>query len=167
MSENKKPKLAEVLGVEVGEEFEIKTFGEIYHVDKWGILRGEDNIIENFAAIYAINHPESINRFPLSMARKTENVAELSKYKDAIERMGEFGRLFVEYSGCDRGAVGRYGGPLEKEIMIMGVIKDVDGGEWVPVNKDALVELVGRYNLLAGMVGGDPFAKGYEKEDEE
>ena len=90
-----------------------------------------------------------------------------TKYKDAIQRMGKFGLLFVEYSGCDRGAVGRYGGPLEKEIMIMGVIKDVDGGEWVPVNKDALVELVGRYNLLAGMVGGDPFAKGYEKEDEE
>lgn len=90
-----------------------------------------------------------------------------TKYKDAIQRMGKFGLLFVEYSGCDRGAVGRYGGPLEKEIMSMGVIKDVDGGEWVPVNKDALVELVGRYNLLAGMVGGDPFAKGYEKEDEE
>ena len=90
-----------------------------------------------------------------------------TKYKDAIQRMGKFGLLFVEYSGCDRGTIGRYGGPLEKEIMSMGVIKDVDGGEWVPVNKDALVELVGRYNLLAGMVGGDPFAKGYEKEDEE
>lgn len=92
---------------------------------------------------------------------------DCTKYKDAIERMGEFGRLFVEYSGCPRGAVGRYCGPLEKEIMSMGVIKDVDGGEWVPVNKDELVELVGRYHLLAEMVGGDPFAKGYEKEDEE
>lgn len=96
-----------------------------------------------------------------------EHYEDCTKYKDAIERMGEFGRLFVEYSGCDRGAVGRYCGPLEKEIMSMGVIKDVDGGEWVPVNKDALVELVGRYRLLAAMAGGDPFAKGYEKEDEE
>lgn len=90
-----------------------------------------------------------------------------TKYKDAIRRMGEFGRLFVEYSGCPRGPVGRYCGPLEKEIMSMGVITDVDGGEWIPVNKDALVELVGRYRLLAAMAGGDPFAKAYEREDGE
>lgn len=49
--------------------------------------------------------------------------------------------------------------------MSMGVITDVDGGEWIPVNKDALVELVGRYRLLAAMAGGDPFAKAYERED--
>ena len=90
-----------------------------------------------------------------------------TKYKDAIQRMGEFGLLFIEYSGCPRGPIGRYGGPLEKEIMSMGIIKDVDGGEWVPVNKDALVELVGRYKVLAAMSGGDPFAKAYEREYEE
>lgn len=90
-----------------------------------------------------------------------------TKYKNAIERMGEFGRLFVEYDGCPCGHVGRYCGPLEKEIMSMGIIKDVDGGEWIPVNKGALVELVGRYRLLAAMAGGDPFAKAYEREDNE
>lgn len=92
---------------------------------------------------------------------------EYIKYKDAIRRMGKFGRLFVEYAGCPRGSVGRYCGPLEKEIMSMGVITDVDGGEWIPVNKDALVEMVGRYRLLAAMAGGDPFAKAYEREDDE
>ena len=90
-----------------------------------------------------------------------------TKYKDAINRMGEFGRLFVEYAGCSRGPMGRQCAPLLQEVVSMGMIKDVDGGEWVPVNKDALVELVGRYQMLVAMYGGDPFAKGYEKEDEE
>ena len=35
------------------------------------------------------------------------------------------------------------------------------------MRKDALVELVGRYRLLAAMAGGDPFAKSYEREDDE
>ena len=90
-----------------------------------------------------------------------------TKYKDAIQRMGEFGLLFIEYSGCPRGPMGRQCAPLLQEVVSMGIIKDVDGGEWVPVNKDALVELVERYKMLAAMSGGDPFAKAYEREDDE
>lgn len=95
------------------------------------------------------------------------SMREVEKNKAAINRMGEFGRLFVEYAGCSRGAVGRQCAPLLQEVVSMGIIKDVDGGEWVPVNKDALVELVGRYKMLAAMSGGDPFAKAYEREDNE
>lgn len=92
---------------------------------------------------------------------------DYQKYRDAVERMGSFGKLFLDYEGCPRGPEGRSCGSLVREVISMGVIKDVDGGEWVPVNKDALVELVGRYNLLVGMVGKDPFAKAYEEEDNE
>lgn len=96
-----------------------------------------------------------------------EHYEDCTKYKVAIERMGAFGRLFVEYAGCSRGPMGRQCAPLLQEIVSMGIIKDIDGGEWVPVNKDALVELVGRYKMLAAMSGGDPFAKAYEREDDE
>lgn len=95
------------------------------------------------------------------------NEQNFQKYKNAIERMGSFGRLFVEYEGCPRGPQGRSCCSLIKEVMSMGVIEDVDGEAWVPVNRDALVELVGRYQLLVGMVGKDPFAKAYEKENDE
>lgn len=50
------------------------------------------------------------------------------KYKDAIERQGDFGRLFVDYRGCPKGSMGRRPGPIEEEVLSMPVIKDVDGG---------------------------------------
>ena len=64
---------------------------------------------------------------------------------DAFERLGAFGRLFADYKGCPRGAVGRACCPIEEEVLMMQPIRDVDGGEWIPVNADALRELVDRY----------------------
>lgn len=69
-------------------------------------------------------------------------------YKAALERLGWFGRLFLEYEGCPRGAVGRMCAPLEDEVLSMDVITDVDGGRWIPVNEDALRELVERYKEM-------------------
>lgn len=66
----------------------------------------------------------------------------------ALDRLGEFGRLFVGYKGCPRGAVGRSCAPLEEEVFEMPKIMDVDGGEWIPVNAAALHELVGQYKKL-------------------
>lgn len=66
----------------------------------------------------------------------------------ALDRLGEFGRLFVGYKGCPRGAVGRSCAPLEEEVFEMPKIMDVDGGEWIPVNAAALHELVGQYEKL-------------------
>lgn len=37
---------------------------------------------------------------------------------------------------------------MEDEVLAMPVIKDVDGGEWIPVNAQALYELVDRYRAL-------------------
>ena len=64
---------------------------------------------------------------------------------DAFERLGAFGRLFAVYKGCPRGAMGRACVPIEEEVLMMQPIRDVDGGEWIPVNADALRELVDRY----------------------
>lgn len=66
----------------------------------------------------------------------------------ALDRLGEFGRLFVGYKGCPCGAVGRSCAPLEEEVFEMPKIMDVDGGEWIPVNAAALHELVGQYKKL-------------------
>lgn len=72
-------------------------------------------------------------------------IEDLLKYKEAIERMGSFGTLFVEYEGDPRGPVGRAGGlTLEEEAVIMPVITDADGGKWRPVNSDVLKDLVNR-----------------------
>lgn len=83
MSENKKPRLADVLGVEVGEEFEVGAFGSIYHIDKYGILRGVNNIPDSYVAVYAINNPEEIRRAP----RWTEQ--EVEDAKNIIRMFGE------------------------------------------------------------------------------
>lgn len=59
-----------------------------------------------------------------------------------LERLGEFGQLFIDYVGCPRGAMGRQGAPLTEELLSMSVITDVDGGRWRPVNEDALQEAI-------------------------
>jgi hypothetical protein len=67
---------------------------------------------------------------------------EFLKYYEAIERMGKFGRLFVDYVGCPHGPMGRMGAPLTEELLSMPVLTDVDGGRWRPVNEDALQEAI-------------------------
>lgn len=59
-----------------------------------------------------------------------------------LERLGEFGQLFIDYVGCPRGAMGRQGAPLTEELLSMPVITDVDGGRWRPVNEEALQEAI-------------------------
>lgn len=70
------------------------------------------------------------------------------KYIKSLERLGDFGKLFLDYKGCPRGAKGRACLPLEQEVLLQPPVWDVDGGEWIPVNADALRELVGKYEKL-------------------
>lgn len=66
MSENKKPRLAEVLGVEVGEKFDIvNDCYSPYFVDADGKLFDCDND-ERYSSLLndIINHPELIKRRP-------------------------------------------------------------------------------------------------------
>lgn len=60
----------------------------------------------------------------------------------AMDRLGEFGKLFIEYKGCPRGPMGRMGGvSLVDEALSMPEIVDVDGGRWIPVQADVLYGL--------------------------
>ncbi len=68
--------------------------------------------------------------------------------RNAFRRLGEFGKLFLDYKGCPRGALGRAFLPIEEEVLQMPPIIDVDGGEWIPVNSGALHQLVEEYKLL-------------------
>ena len=65
------------------------------------------------------------------------------KNQKAMDRLGEFGELFIDYSGDPRGPIGRAGASsLEQEALYMDVIKDVDGGEWRPVQEDVLQDIL-------------------------
>lgn len=69
------------------------------------------------------------------------------KYRRAIERMGEFGKLFIEYSGDPRGQMGRAGGmSIVDEALSMPVITDVNGGKWRPVQEEILQDLLKQLN---------------------
>lgn len=73
-------------------------------------------------------------------------------FLSAFNRLGEFGKLFFEGNGCPRGQMGRACCPIEEEVMGMKPIRDIDGGEWIPVNAEALRELVHRYVELRKQV---------------
>ena len=72
-----------------------------------------------------------------------QRLEELLKYKAAIDRMGKFGQLFVEYEGCPRGAMGRMcDATIQEEALAMDMLTDVDMGRWRPVNEDVLQDLL-------------------------
>lgn len=68
---------------------------------------------------------------------------EIKEELKAMQRLGEFGKLFMNYTGDPRGPIGRCGiGDLEREAHYMEVIKDVDGDRWRPVLEDTLDEIL-------------------------
>lgn len=97
MSENKKPRIAEILGVEVGERFSVEgqRGGDPLYVDRDGWVRYvSDNGVSASAIQIAINHPDRIIRKP----RWTEQDKEDAK---AIVRV--FGNKgFVERDGSGK-----------------------------------------------------------------
>ena len=61
----------------------------------------------------------------------------------AIQRMGEFGKRFLDYKGCSRGPMGAPGEcTIEEWVHAMPVLKDVDGEKWRPVQEAALNALL-------------------------
>lgn len=92
-----------------------------------GLTGDESTIVDH------INHAPTIDAVPL-------------------DRLGDFGKLFMDYEGCPRGAMGRACMPIEEEVLQMKPITDVDGGRWIPVNADALHELVKKYASLRDSV---------------
>lgn len=70
-------------------------------------------------------------------------IEDLVKYKEAVERMGNFGKLFVSYAGDPRGPMGRSGErDIVKEALSQPVITDVDGGTWRPVYEEVMQNLI-------------------------
>lgn len=85
-----------------------------------------------------------------AMYQAAQSITELIQYKDAIDRMGEFGKLFLQYSGCPRGMIGEAGyveaGDVveraKESVMHYETITDVDGNAWRPVLEDRLQSLI-------------------------
>ena len=106
MSENKKPRLAEVLGVEVEEKFNIQGhYYNPYFVDNEGVLVDGRYFAVDTSLSEIINHPELIKRCP----RWTEQDVEIAKAvkllapaMDYIERIAE--NRSELYSKLDFGA---------------------------------------------------------------
>lgn len=71
---------------------------------------------------------------------------ELNQYKDAVERMGNFGRLFVQYSGDPRGQMGHRGNRNDEieNATMFSTIEDVEGDVWRPVLERVLQSLIQR-----------------------
>ena len=77
-------------------------------------------------------------------------IKDLMKYKEAVERMEEFGKMFLQYSRDPRGMIGEAGyvesGDMierAKEcVMHYETITDVDGNVWRPVLEDKLQFLI-------------------------
>lgn len=70
-------------------------------------------------------------------------ITELLPYKEAIDKLGAFGALFLAYNGDPRGPIGRAGNePVDQEALFMDVVTDVDGGVWRPVQESVLQDLL-------------------------
>lgn len=77
-----KPRICEVLGVEVGERFSVKDQrgGDLLYVDKDGWVKyAEDGSLSSSALQLAINHPEFIIRKPLFSQQEVEDAKTLCK----------------------------------------------------------------------------------------
>lgn len=83
-----------------------------------------------------------------NLDRLRELIEAEKELKTVLERLGEFGQLFIDYVGCPRGAMGRQCAPLTEKLLSMPVITDVDGGRWRPVNEDALRVAVALLKLV-------------------
>ena len=69
---------------------------------------------------------------------------EIQIQKEAMERMGWFGKMFQRYKGDPRGPIGTLGTALGKSRALLIVesaknrqpVKDVDGNTWLPMLQD-------------------------------
>lgn len=107
------------------------------------------DIIENLRcpAWWDIENPEST-----LIDDAAKSIEDLLKYKEAIERMGSFGTLFVKFKGDPRGPVGPRGiygeDVLMQEIANTPVLEDVEGDRWIPLHEEDMRWILGRNLLL-------------------
>ena len=83
-----KPRICEVLGVEVGEHFKIKGYKGEYHINgcgvlKWGGQTSDDAIYE------AINHPDRIIRKPRWTQQEVERAKAIKVLYPEADNLNE------------------------------------------------------------------------------
>lgn len=72
----------------------------------------------------------------------------LNELQKAMDRLGKFGKLFLDYRGCPMGHKGEpCGVSLEEAVFQMPELQDVEGDRWVPVLADQLHRLGDRAKL--------------------
>ena len=75
---------------------------------------------------------------------------EVQIQKEAMERLGWFGKMFQRYNGDPRGPIGTLGTALGKSLALLYVqyaknrqpVKDVDGNTWLPMLLDEFESMV-------------------------
>ena len=78
------------------------------------------------------------------------NPEEIQIQKEAMERLGWFGKMFQRHNGDPRGPIGTPGIALGKSLALLYVesaknrqpVKDVDGNTWLPVLLDEFESMV-------------------------
>lgn len=106
-----------------------------------------DYITDRDPELYGLTYPDPEGKAGLHklgwVAYDYPIANDFMKYKEAIGRMGDFGKLFVSYAGDPRGQMGRSGDrDIVKEALSQPVITDVDGGTWRPVYEEVLQDLI-------------------------
>lgn len=106
-----------------------------------------DYITDRDPELYGLTYPDPEGKVGLHklgwVAYDYPIVDNFIKYKEAIGRLGDFGKLFMSYTGDPRGPMGRTGErDIVKEALSQPVITDVDGGRWRPVYEEVLQDLI-------------------------
>lgn len=142
MSENKqdKPRICEVLGVEVGEHFKVGTAEQEYYFDEFGEMRccvwdGAWDLKCNNVLCGAINHPERIIRKP----RFTEDEIAFMRY------------LY----GCGVRNIERSSGAIDDMVVFTGIDKFDSRRFWALPQRCLPSLRPGESVELREVVGGD------------
>lgn len=94
----------------------------------------------------------------VNVVKTQPTLTQPNEAEKAIQRLGDFGKLFLDYSGCPRGPMGEPGGStIEEWVTMMEPICDVDGGWWRPVPEKALQILLCEMRSLKQAVPPDHF----------
>lgn len=97
-----KPRICEVLGVEVGEHFRIEGYKGEYHINDCGVLKWGGQTSDD--AIYeAINHPDRIIRKPRFTQQEVElfrAIQVLYPKAEYVERIKDSGVIGLSNNTC-------------------------------------------------------------------
>ena len=111
-----KPRICEVLGVEMGEHFKIEGYKGEYHINDCGVLKWGGQTSDD--AIYeAINHPDRIIRKPRFTQQEVESAKIISVLFPEATHIGRLrGSNALIIIGADNGWIANIENSLFQEI---------------------------------------------------